>query len=71
MRIARLIIRQKRAVRLVTKSCHGCYTKELFSLYCVLTIEQIRLMQSGIFMFCYEHDLLPKTFADYSNTLNN
>src|SRR6218665_1368430 len=68
-RLARLvIILQKRAVRLVTKSCYGCHTKELFSLHCILTIEQIRLLQTGIFMFCYKHDLLPKTFADYFNT---
>src|SRR6218665_1109847 len=67
-RLARLIILQKRALRLVTKSCYGCYTKDLFSLHRILTIEQIQLLKTGIFMFCCKHDLLPKTFADYFNT---
>src|SRR6218665_469379 len=67
-RLARLNILQKRAIRLATKSCYGCHTKELFSLHRILTIEQIRLLQTGIFMFCYKNELLSKTFADYFNT---
>ena len=67
-RLACLINLQKRAARLVTKSSYGCHTKELFSLHRILTIEQIRHLQTGIFMFCYKHDFLPKTFADYFNT---
>jgi len=35
--------------------------------YCSYTIEQIRVQQTGVFMFCYKHDLLPKTFGDYFN----
>jgi len=66
-RLVRLIILQKRAIRLITRSCYRCHTKELFSSHHILTIEQIRVLQTGVFMFCYKHDLLPKTFADYFN----
>src|SRR6218665_2437526 len=66
-RLVRLIIMQKRAIRLITRFCYRCHTKELFSSYHILTIEQIRVLQTGVFMFCYKHDLLPKTFADYFN----
>ena len=53
-RLVRLIILQKRAIRLIARSCYRCHTKELFSSHHILTIEQIRVLQTGVFMFCYK-----------------
>ena len=51
----------------ITRSCYRRHTKELISLHRILTIEQILILETGEFMLCYKHDLLPKTFADYFN----
>src|SRR6218665_310137 len=66
-RLVCLIILQKQTIQLITRSCYRCHTKELFFSHHILTIEQIRVLQTGVFMFCYKHDLLPNTFADYFN----
>ena len=66
--LTRLIILQKRAIRLITKSPYKCHTAQLFLLNGILTIDQIRIFQTGEFMFRYRHGLLPQTFANYFNT---
>lgn len=67
-RLTRLIILQKRAVRVITKSYYKCHTAQLFLLHRILTLDQIRTLQTGEFMFRYKHDSLPHTFADYFST---
>ena len=67
-RLKSLIILQKRAVRIITKSYYQCHTAQLFLLHGILTLDQIRVLQTGEFMFRYRHDLLPQTFTDYFNT---
>ena len=67
-RLTRLIILQKRAVRIITKSDYKCHTAQLFLLHGILTLDQIRILQTGEFMFRYKHGLLPNTFTDYFKT---
>src|SRR5688572_13673796 len=68
LRLKSLITLQKRAVRIITKSYYQCHTAQLFLLHGILTLDQIRVLQTGEFMFHYRHDLLPQTFPDYFNT---
>jgi hypothetical protein len=63
-----LVILQKRAIRVITKSSYKCHTAQLFFLNGILKLDQIRILQTGEFMFRYKHGLLPKTFANYFST---
>ena len=63
-----LVTLQKRALRIVTKSEYNCHTAQLFTLHRILSLEQIRLMQTGEFMYRFKQGLLPTTFIDYFRT---
>jgi Reverse transcriptase (RNA-dependent DNA polymerase) len=67
-RLTRLIILQKRALRVITKSKKNSHTAELFASHGILTLDQIRILQTEEFMYRYSHDLLPRTFANYFTT---
>lgn len=68
-RLTRLIVLQNTALRIITKS--QCHTAQIFrlGLHVILTLDQIRILQSGEFTFrCILTDLSPHTFAVYFNT---
>lgn len=63
--LRKLIVIQKRAIRVIAGANYGSSTKQLFSDLNLLNIEQIRLYQVGEFMFRFHHGLLPPAFADF------
>jgi hypothetical protein len=64
-RLQRLVILQKRAVRTIAGVPRGSHTKPIFSSLRLLNLEQILTLQTSIFMFRYEHKLLPLCFQGY------
>jgi len=44
---------------------YGSQTKQLFSEFGLLRVEQIRIAQIGEFMYRYDHDLLPLVFKGF------
>ena len=60
-----LVMLQKKAVRIITKSPSLCHTKPLFAQYGLLNIKQIRFLQLGTFMYQYSNNILPPSFTSY------
>ena len=44
---------------------YGSQTKQLFSEFGLLRVEQIRIAQIGEFMYRYDHDLLPLVYKGF------
>jgi len=64
----KLQILQKKAIRVITNSSYNSHTKTLFHNLNVLTINQIRQVQTYDFMFRYERNLLPSAFNSFFPT---
>ena len=64
-RLIRLVIIQKRAVRLIAGVRKWVHTAPLFRDLKILRIDQIRDFQVGEFFFRLEHGLLPPIFKDF------
>jgi hypothetical protein len=62
-----LIISQKKAVRVVTKSPRNSHTKPLFAQFNLLNVTQLRFVQTCEFMYKYRNNLLPPSFSSYFN----
>ena len=60
--LRRLIILQKRVVRLITKSKFDAHTAPIFYKYKLFTMSNIYKLQTGLFMFSINNKLLPKKF---------
>ena len=60
--LKRLIVLQKRAVRIISKSEVSAHTSPLFKNLQLLKFIDINKLQIGQFMFKYKNDLLPKSF---------
>ena len=58
--INRLLLLQKRAIRIVCNSAFRAHSEPLFKECNILTIYNINIYLVGIFMFQYYHNLLPK-----------
>src|SRR6218665_848015 len=58
-----LFILQKRAIRLTCNLPRYLSSKASFCKLNLLTLENINRHQILLFMFCYHHNLLPKSFA--------
>ena len=66
-----LITIQKRAIRICTLS-HPCdHTAPLFARLHTLTITDINKLQTGILMFKYTNNLLPRTFSSYFTSISD
>ena len=64
-RLNRLIILQKRVIRIVAGTTYGSHTAPLFYKLNILKFEQIKLYQSGEFMYRYDHNLLPSVYKGF------
>ena len=64
-RLIRLVIIQKRAIRLIAGVRKWAHTAPLFRELKILRIDQIRDFQVGEFFFRLEHGLLPPIFKDF------
>ena len=64
-RLNRLVILQKRAIRIVAGARPREHTAPLFSILKLLNIEQIKTVQIGEFLYRYEHGLLPLAFRGF------
>ena len=60
----RLLVLQKKAIRLITKSSYRAHTAPLFKRMNILNVNSIYIMQLGQFMFQYKHNNLPPVFDD-------
>jgi len=67
-RLTRLNKLQRRAMRVIAGTRHSMPTDEIFKMYRVLSIEQIRIFQTSEFMFKYFHNQLPRVFNNYFTT---
>jgi Reverse transcriptase (RNA-dependent DNA polymerase) len=64
-RLHRLVILQKRALRIIAGVPSFTHTRPIFSDLKLLNIEQIKTLQVGEFMYRYEHGLLPQVFRGF------
>ena len=64
-RLHRLIILQKRAVRLVAGAPYCSHTSQIFSTLKILRVEQIATFQIGEFMYRFSRNLLPPIYKNY------
>jgi hypothetical protein len=64
-RIHKLIILQKKAIRLIQGSRKDAHTAPIFKDLNLLSLTQIRSLQIAEFMYRYEHKLLPISFVGY------
>src|SRR6218665_1027704 len=64
-RLSRLVILQKRAIRVVARVSSREHTGPIFSHLKILNIEQIKTFQVGEFMYNYHHGLLPLAFRGF------
>ena len=60
----RLLVPQKKAIRLITKSSYRAHTAPLFKRMNILNVNSIYIMQLGQFMFQCKHNNLPPVFDD-------
>ena len=60
--LCRIVLLQKRAIRILNKSEFHAHTDPLFKKINILKFEDIRLLQLGQFMYCHKNSLLPKSF---------
>src|SRR5688572_7885558 len=64
-RLRRLFLLQKRAVRIIEGVPRCVHSGPLFTDLKLLKLEQIRTLQIGLFMYRYEHGLLPACFKGF------
>ena len=64
-RLRKLVILQKRAVRMIAGIRRGEHTSSAYLEYNLLRIDQIRIVQIGEFIYRFEHNLLPPIFKSY------
>ena len=61
----KLIKLQKWAIRTVSNSHYRSHSRPLFAKYNVLTVDDMYLLELGVFMFKYSKSELPTVFNDY------
>jgi len=70
-RLKRLIVLQKRAVRIIAGSSFNSHTNPIFHDFNILPVEQINKLQISEFMFRFTHNLLPCAFAGYFSSTSD
>src|SRR5688572_18913713 len=63
--LLKLNILQKKAIRIITKSPINTHTDPLYLQLNLLKISQIKFLQTSIFMYQYDNNLLPQAFSAY------
>jgi len=64
-RLRKLVLLQKRGVRVVAGASSIAHTSPLFLEFNLLKFHQIKTFQTGIFMYRFAHNLLPPNFTGY------
>jgi hypothetical protein len=64
-RLNRLLILQKRAIRIITRSPYNFHTDQLFSHLCILRVKEIKLFQTSEFMHRYKFNALPSSYINF------
>ena len=59
--LKRLVLLQKRAMRIISKSCYYVHTEPIFKNFCILPLNDMYLAETGK-MFQYKTGLLPDVF---------
>ena len=60
-----LVLLQKRAMRIISKSCYDAHTDPMFkNLVCILPVNDMYLAEIGKIMFQYKTGLLPDIFKN-------
>jgi hypothetical protein len=67
----RLVVLQKRAVRLITRSCYCATTGPLFVRLNLLKLSEIYKFQIALFIFKYKQHLLPASCSQYLSVNSN
>ena len=62
--LSRIIILQKKAIRILSKVSFDSHTDPLFKEHGILTFQNIYFSQIGNFMFRFSKGLLPNSFSD-------
>jgi len=65
--LQRIVILQKRAVRIVNKSTYDANTGPIFKKLELLKFHDIHLFQLSFFMFSFKNSTLPSKFYEQSN----
>jgi len=68
--LQRIIILQKRVIRMVNKSYYNAHTEPIFKKLNLLKFLDIHLMHLGQFMFSFNNAILPRKFENIF-TINN
>jgi hypothetical protein len=68
--LLKIKILQKRALRLITKSPINTHSKPLYLGLNLLTITQVKFIQTFVFMYRFDNNLLPSAFSSYFNSLS-
>src|ERR1043165_3682325 len=64
-RLARLIVLQKRVIRIIMRLPYNSHTDQAFTQLGILKLHQIKLMQTAEFMYRYTNKTLPNAFDNY------
>ena len=67
--LKRLVLLQKRAVRIISKSCYDTHTKPIFKSYRILQLNDMYLAEIGKIMFQYKTGSLRDVFKGSSSRL--
>ena len=68
--LQRIVILQKRVIRIVNKSYYNAHTEPIFKKLNLLKFQGIHLMHLGQFMFSFKNAILPRKFENIF-TINN
>jgi hypothetical protein len=64
----RLLLLQKKVVRILSNASYDAHTSPLFKSKMILKFEDIYLLNLGKFMFSYQNNLLPASFSNFFST---
>ena len=66
----RLVLLQKRVVRIVSKEAFDAHTEPIFKALKILKFHQIYLFHIGKFMYLYHNNMLPRSFDKFFLRVN-
>ena len=68
--LQRIVILQKRVIRIVDKSYYNAHTEPIFKKLNLLKFQDIHLLHLGQFMFSFKNSILPRKFENIFTTNN-
>ena len=68
--LQRIVILQKRVIRMVNKSYYNAHTEPIFKKLNLLKFQDIHLLHLGQFMFSFKNSILPRKFENIFTTNN-